>query len=53
MKRNFLIWIACVVLMMLAASKGCDVEICATGRQADEALDSLQALIDDKFGEGE
>ena len=40
-------------LMMLAASKGCDVEIAATGRQADEALDSLQALIADKFGEGE
>lgn len=40
-------------LMMLAASKGCDVEISATGRQADEALNSLQALIEDKFGEGE
>ena len=40
-------------LMMLAASKGCDVEIAATGRQAQEALDSLQALIEDKFGEGE
>ena len=40
-------------LMMLAASKGCDVEISASGRQADEALDSLQALIEDKFGEGE
>ena len=40
-------------LMMLAASKGCDVEISATGPQADEALDSLQALIADKFGEGE
>lgn len=40
-------------LMMLAASKGCDVEISASGPQADEALDSLQALIEDKFGEGE
>ena len=40
-------------LMMLAASKGCSVEICATGPQATEALDSLQALIDDRFGEGE
>ena len=40
-------------LMMLAASKGCSVEICATGNQASEALKSLQALIDDKFGEGE
>ena len=28
-------------LMMLAASKGCDVEITATGQQAQEALDSL------------
>ncbi|MEP1207119.1 MAG: HPr family phosphocarrier protein [Rhizobiaceae bacterium] len=40
-------------LMMLAASKGCSVKISATGRQAKEALESLQALIDDKFGEGE
>ena len=40
-------------LMMLAASKGCSVKISATGRQAQEALVSLQALIDDKFGEGE
>ncbi len=40
-------------LMMLAASNGCSVEISATGHQAKEALDSLQALIDDKFGEGE
>ena len=40
-------------LMMLAASKGCSVEICASGNQASEAVSSLQALIDDKFGEGE
>lgn len=40
-------------LMMLAASKGCSVNISATGRQAEEALAALQALIDDKFGEGE
>ena len=40
-------------LMMLAASKGCSVNISATGRQAEEALAALQALIDDKFGEVE
>mgnify|MGYP000648421121 CR=1 FL=1 len=40
-------------LMMLAASKGCSVEISATGPQADEALESLEALVADKFGESE
>ena len=40
-------------LMMLAASKGCSVTISATGPQAKEAIESLQELVADKFGEGE
>ena len=40
-------------LMMLAASKGCSIEISASGPQAEQALESLQALVEDRFGEGE
>ena len=40
-------------LMMLAASKGCSIRISASGPQANEALDSLEALVSDRFGEGE
>lgn len=38
-------------LMMLAASKGCDVLISAEGDDAQAALDALGALIADRFGE--
>ncbi|MCJ8519796.1 phosphocarrier protein [Pseudorhizobium tarimense] len=38
-------------LMMLAASPGCSVEISASGPQAVEALDALERLIAEKFGE--
>jgi len=40
-------------LMMLAASEGCAIHVSASGSQANEALDALQALVDDRFGEGE
>ena len=40
-------------LMMLAASKGCCIEVTATGPQADAVLDALETLVDDRFGEGE
>lgn len=40
-------------IMMLAASQGTVIELIAEGEGADVALDALQALIDDKFGEGE
>lgn len=40
-------------LMMLAAGIGSNIEVSASGPQAQEALDALQALVDDKFGEGE
>lgn len=38
-------------LMMLAASPGCTIMVTAEGAQAQEALDALDALIRDKFGE--
>jgi len=38
-------------LMMLAASTGCLIHVEADGRQADEVLDALEALIAGKFGE--
>jgi len=38
-------------LMMLAASPGCSVLVTASGNQATEALDALDALIANRFGE--
>jgi len=38
-------------LMMLAASPGSSVTISASGKQAAEALDALDQLIQNKFGE--
>ena len=38
-------------LMMLAASCGSEVEVCAQGADAAEALTALQALAEAKFGE--
>lgn len=38
-------------LMMLAASPGCSVLVTASGNQAAEALEALDALIANKFGE--
>ena len=40
-------------VMMLAAGIGSDVELETDGTQEQEAMDSLLALIADKFGEGE
>ena len=40
-------------VMMLAAGQGSMVEIDVSGESEQEALDSLLALIADKFGEGE
>lgn len=40
-------------LMLLAASKGSDIEISAEGRDEESALAAIVALIDNKFGEGE
>ncbi len=38
-------------LMMLAASKGTTIKISVSGNQANEALEALEKLIDNKFGE--
>lgn len=38
-------------LMMLAASPGCAIRVSASGPQAAEVLDALQALVADRFGE--
>ena len=38
-------------LMMLGAGIGSEIHIAATGAQAQEALDALQALVANKFGE--
>ncbi len=38
-------------LMMLAASKGSQIHLVATGNEADEVLNALSELIEAKFGE--
>jgi len=40
-------------IMMLAASKGTELMVRAEGSDADEALDAIETLINDRFGEGE
>ncbi len=40
-------------VMMLAAGIGSTVKLEATGGDAEQALAALQALFDDKFGEGQ
>jgi phosphocarrier protein len=39
--------------MMLAASKGTTVELETNGTDEAEAMSAMEALINDKFGEGE
>ncbi len=39
-------------VLMLVASKGTTVTLRAKGEKAQEAIDAIAALIDDKFGEG-
>lgn len=38
-------------LMMLAASPGCSIHVTAEGPDAEAALNALDALVQDKFGE--
>ncbi|HSR62335.1 MAG TPA: HPr family phosphocarrier protein [Gammaproteobacteria bacterium] len=40
-------------VMMLAAAKGSEIEIIATGRDEEKALDELEDLITNRFGEAE
>lgn len=42
-----------MAVMMLAAGKGTQVHLSTEGEQEQQALDELQALINDFFGEGE
>jgi phosphocarrier protein len=39
-------------LLVLGAAPGCEIEIAATGPQADEALDALASLVEAGFHEG-
>jgi phosphocarrier protein len=38
-------------LMMLAAPKGCSLEIIATGDDYEEAIKALKLLVENRFGE--
>ena len=38
-------------LLMLAAARGCAIEVKTSGVQADELADAIEALVADKFGE--
>ncbi len=40
-------------IMMLAAPKGTELELCADGPDAAKALTALSELVNDYFGEGE
>lgn len=40
-------------LMMLAACQGSSVTVTAEGADSQQALDAIEALLADKFGEGE
>ena len=40
-------------VMMLAAGIGSTVKLDASGGDAEQALQAMQALFDDKFGEGQ
>lgn len=40
-------------LMMLAAAQGSAIHIHAQGEDAEQAIEALRALVDDRFGEAE
>jgi len=40
-------------IMMLAAAKGSELELCAAGTDEDQAIDKLSGLINSCFGEDE
>ncbi|GAB4507547.1 MAG: HPr family phosphocarrier protein [Sulfuricaulis sp.] len=40
-------------IMMLAAAKGAEIELCADGKDEKKALESLAELINNRFGESE
>ncbi len=40
-------------LMMLAASKGCTIDVSTSGEQAEALSEALETLVGDFFGEGQ
>jgi len=40
-------------IMMLAACKGTELKVRAEGQDADAALDAIEALVNNRFGESE
>lgn len=40
-------------IMMLAAAKGAELEICTDGKDEKSAIEALTELVNDRFGEGE
>ena len=40
-------------IMMLAAAKGAEIEICADGKDEKKAIEALAELVNNRFGEGE
>lgn len=40
-------------VMMLAAAKGVEIEVCADGSDADDALTEISQLVQNRFGEPE
>ena len=40
-------------IMMLAAAKGAEIELCADGKDENKAVEALAELINNRFGEGE
>lgn len=40
-------------IMMLAAAKGANLEVCADGKDEKKAIEALTELVNDRFGEGE
>jgi phosphocarrier protein len=40
-------------IMMLAAAKGAEIELCADGTDEKKAVEALAELINNRFGEGE
>jgi phosphocarrier protein HPr len=53
-KKNYTVNAKSIMgVMMLAASKGTELEITAEGEDQTEALDGLEKLINERFGEEE
>ena len=40
-------------IMMLAAAKGAEIELCADGKDEKKAVEALAELVNNRFGEGE